>query len=110
MTPAKMLVGALGGLVLVPEACPVAKAQSGHALVLAEQLCLNQGVTPSTAAYNACVARAARAYDNGQPQVADRQARAARDARELCLSDGLSPETLGYRHCVATQLDRPTAP
>ena len=36
---------------------PSAEAQSGHALVLAEKACLDQGIQPNTAAFNKCVDR-----------------------------------------------------
>lgn len=103
MTRNMMIIGALA---LMAAALPRAHTQTGQALILAEQVCLENGVTPSTAAFEGCVARAALAFDRGQPDVASRQARATRDAREVCLSYELSPESLGYRHCVTTEVER----
>jgi hypothetical protein len=81
----------LGGLAIAgATSYQSANAQSGPSLVFAEQACLD---------------RAANAFDRGQPDVAYRPARSTRDARAACLSYGLSPETLGYRQCVATQVD-----
>jgi hypothetical protein len=98
--------GLLGGLAIA-SATPYqsASAQSGPALVLAEQACLDHGVVPYTASFESCVSRAANAFDRGQPDVAYRPPRSTRDARAACLSYGLAPETLGYRECVATQVD-----
>jgi hypothetical protein len=101
-----MIIVSLGVLTVTAAVHSRAHAQSGQALVLAEQVCLQNGVTPSTAAFEGCVARAALAFDRGQPDVAARQARATRDAREVCLSYELSPESLGYRQCVATEVER----
>lgn len=106
MTRSMMIIVTLGALALTAAVFPRAHAQSGQALVLAEQVCLENGVTPSTAAFEGCVARAALAFDRGQPDVAGRQARATRDAREVCLSYELSPESLDYRHCVTTEVER----
>lgn len=106
MTKSMMIIVTLGALALTAAMLPRAHAQSGQALVLAEQVCLENGVTPSTAAFEGCVARAALAFDRGQPDVAARQARATQDAREVCLSYELSPESLGYRQCVATVVER----
>ncbi|MFO1162527.1 MAG: hypothetical protein U1E60_27075 [Reyranellaceae bacterium] len=106
MTRSKMFIVTLGALALTVAVLPRVHAQSGQALVLAEQVCLDYGVTPSTAAFEGCLARAARAFDRGQPDIAVRQARATRDAREACLSYELSPETLGYRQCVASEVER----
>jgi len=106
MTRHKMLLAcALGGLAMAAAPLP-AHAQSGHALVLAEHVCLDNGVTPNTAAFESCVRRAARAYDRGQPDMAYIQARWTREARETCLAYGLPTDTLGYRQCVATEVDR----
>lgn len=83
-------------------------AQSGQALVFAEQACLDYGVTPSTAAFESCVKRASRAFDRGEPDLAYMQARLTREARNACQSYGIAPETLGYQQCVAKQIERRT--
>ena len=59
--------GLLGGLAIV-SATPYqsANAQSGPALVLAEQACFDHGVVPHTASFESCVSRAADAFDRGQ--------------------------------------------
>lgn len=106
MTRKMMIIVTLGALALTAAVLPQADAQTGQALVLAEQVCLENGVTPSTAAFEGCVARAALAFDRGQPDVAGRQARATREAREVCLSYELSPESLGYRQCVVAEVER----
>ncbi len=106
MVRGSTIMVALGALAVTAAMLPRAHGQSGQALVLAEQVCLQNGVAPSTAAFEGCVARAALAFDRGQPDLAARQARATRDAREICLAYELSPESLGYRHCVATEVER----
>jgi len=108
MTRQKTLAIALGGLALasVPLA---AQAQSGDALARAEYACMENGVRPSSTAFNTCVNRTARAYDLGEPELAYRTARTASDARDLCLSYGLPPANLGYRQCVANTLNSPAA-
>ena len=87
-----------------------ANAQAFQARVFAERACLDYGIAPSTTAYESCVARAARAFERGEPDIAYMHARATRDAREACLTYGVQPETLGYQQCVATQVERRISP
>jgi hypothetical protein len=93
---------ALGGFVAVALPFSV-RAQSGDALARAERTCLDNGLGPSAVAYDTCVARAASAYDQGSPGLADREARRIADARQACLTYGIDPMTLGYRQCVANE-------
>ena len=81
------------------------QAQIADALVHAEQLCLGKGIAPNSAAFNACVERAAIAYDRGRPGLAEHEAGIARQARSDCLRYGLDPHTLGYRACVKNEID-----
>lgn len=106
MTWSKMIIVSLVAMALPAAVPPRAHAQSGQALVLAERTCLQSGVLPSTAAFEGCVARAALAFDRGEPDIASRQARATYEAREACLSHELSPESLGYRQCIAAEVER----
>ena len=78
MARSNRIMVTLGALALTAALLPRAYSQSGPALVLAEQVCLDFGVTPSTAAFEGCVSRAALAFDRGKPDVAVRQARATR--------------------------------
>jgi hypothetical protein len=87
-----------------------ANAQAIQARVFAERACLDYGIEPSTTAHESCVARAARAFDRGEPDIAYMHARATRDAREACVTYGVQPETPGYQQCVATQVERRTSP
>jgi hypothetical protein len=80
------LGAATGAAVIAALPLSTAQAQSGHSLVLAEQACLDRGVTPYTGAFNRCVTRTAMAYEG-----------------DVCLSYGLSPQSLGYRQCLANQ-------
>ena len=87
---------AVGAAAAAVTFAPPVQAQSGHALVLAEQACLNEGIRPNTIAFDTCVGSSARAYDRGQLLT----------ARDTCLSYGLNPQTLGYRQCVANNQPR----
>ena len=69
---------------------PATQAQSGHALVVAEQACLGKHIKPNTSAFNLCVNDTARAYDRGE----------FLSARDTCLSYGLNPQTVNFRQCV----------
>jgi hypothetical protein len=93
---------AIGGFTAV--ALPLAvRAQSGDALAHAEHTCLGVGLGPSSVAFDSCVARAASAYDRGQPGLANREARRVAEARQVCQSYEIEPMTLGYRKCVADE-------
>lgn len=104
----KMLALTVGGLAATIVPLSV-QAQSGDALVRAEYACSENGVQPNSAAFNACVIRAARAFDRGEPEIAYRTVRTAGEARDICLSYGLPPHTLGYQQCVANAVNSPAA-
>jgi hypothetical protein len=84
-----------------------ARAQSGDALAHAERTCLNQGIGPYSVTFDTCVARAASAYDEGEPGLAATEAHRIADARQACMSYDLDPQTLGYHQCIAHESDRP---
>lgn len=48
---------AVGAATAAATFAPPVDAQSGHALVLAEKACFDQGIPPNTAAFNKCVDR-----------------------------------------------------
>jgi hypothetical protein len=97
-----MVFFALGAF--IAGAAPLAvRAQTGDALANAEQTCLDNGVGPYTVAFDTCVARAAHAYINGEPQAAAAEARRLADARQACMSYDLDPMTLGYHQCIASE-------
>lgn len=79
------------------------RAQSGDALANAEQTCLDNGVGRHTVAFDTCVARAAHALVNGEPEAAAAEARRLADARQACLSYDIDPMTLGYHQCIASE-------
>lgn len=62
---------AVGAAAAAATFAPQVEAQSGHALVIAEKACLEQGVKPHSTAFERCVARVAEVYDrSGQlPKV-----------------------------------------
>lgn len=98
-------VGAFAAATVLPL---TVRAQSGDALAQAENVCLDAGIGPSSVPFEACVARAARAYDRGEPDLAAAEARKAGDASEACLANDVEPMTLAYRQCMATGNATPT--
>ncbi|CAN5695547.1 hypothetical protein BH11PSE3_BH11PSE3_49460 [soil metagenome] len=98
---------AMGGMALAGMATlHAADAQSGPSTAFAEHACLEYGATPSTPSFDSCVARASKAFDRGEPDLAYTHARVTRDAREACQTYGVSPQTQGYGQCVDKQVDR----
>jgi len=83
------------------------RAQSGDALAHAERTCLDQGIGPYSVTFDTCTARAAAAYDEGEPGLAAVEARRVAEARQACMSYDLDPQTLGYHQCIANQTARP---
>jgi hypothetical protein len=103
-----MVFLALGAL--IAGAAPLAaRAQSGDALANAEQTCLDNGVGPYTVAFDTCVARAAHAFYNGEPEAAAAEARRLADARQACMSYDIDPLTLGFHQCIASESRRHAA-
>ncbi|MBW8857194.1 MAG: hypothetical protein JF604_23340 [Bradyrhizobium sp.] len=82
------------------------RAQSGDALAHAEQTCLDNGVGPNTVTFDTCVARAAHALVNGEPEAAAAEALRLADARQACMSYDIDPMTLGYHQCIASETRR----
>jgi hypothetical protein len=98
---------ALGAFVAV--ATPLAvRAQSGDALAHAERVCLDKGIGPNSVTFDACVRRAATAYDRAEPALATVEANRVAEAEQACLSYDLDPQTMGYHQCIAHETDRPT--
>ena len=88
----------------VAGAAPFAvRAQSGDALAHAERTCLDQGVGPYSVTFDTCVVRAAQAYDQAAPAVAEAEAGRIADARQACMSYDIDPMTLGFHQCVASE-------
>lgn len=103
-----MIVIALGGFAAATVLPLAARAQSGDALAHAEYICLEQGVGPNSVPFEACVSRAARAYDRGEPGVAAVEARKVSEASKACLSYDIEPMTLEFRQCLANETGRIT--
>jgi hypothetical protein len=100
MTRLNMIVIAMGGFAAATVLPLAARAQSGDALAHAETLCLESGIGPNSIAFEACVGRAARAYDLGEPDLAAVEAHKVNDAHQACLADDIEPMTAGYRQCM----------
>jgi hypothetical protein len=109
MSRQNLIVMAVGATALVIWPLTHAIAQSGDAVAHAENICMAYGVGPNTPAFNACVDRAASAYDQGRPSAAQQEAAIIRDANDLCRSYGIAPATRGYRECVGHEIDRRTS-
>lgn len=60
---------------------------------------------PTSAAWEICLSQVTRAYQWGEPALAQQLAKASGEARESCLEDGLRPDSLGYRNCVDHEVD-----
>lgn len=99
-------VGAFAAAVVLPL---TARAQSGDALAHAENICLESGIGPNSVPFEACISRAARAYDRGEPSRAAAEARKAGDASRACLANDVEPMTLEYRQCMANESTTITA-
>lgn len=74
---------------------PPASAQSQ-----ARRICREEGIRPSTDAYEFCLSQATRALEWGEPGLARGFARVALDAREACVGYGLQPQTSGFHACI----------
>ena len=97
-----MVFFALGAF--IAGAVPYAvRAQTGDTLAHAEQTCRDNGVAPYTVAFDTCVARAAHAIGNGEPEAAAAEAQRLADARQACVSYDIDPMTLGYHQCIASE-------
>ena len=94
----RLIVLALAGGLLTATIPSLAHAQIADALVYAEQTCLSHGIAPYSAAFNACVERAALAYDRSRPVIGERA------TRSDCLRYAIEPHTLG--HCATSEIDR----
>src|SRR5436190_21207741 len=106
MSRLNMIFFALGAF--IAGAVPLAaRAQVGDALAHAERICLDNGVGPYTVAFDTCVARAAHAYVNGEPEAAAAEAQRLADARQACMFYDIDPQTLNYHQCIASETRRP---
>ena len=93
-------VGAFAAAAILPL---TARAQSGDALAHAENICLDSGIGPNSVPFEACVSRAAPAYDRGEPDLAAAEARKTGDASKACLANDVAPMTVEYRECMANE-------
>jgi hypothetical protein len=108
MSRLNILVIAVGGFAVAAALSLAARAQSGDALAHAENVCLEQGVGPSTMPFEACVSLTSRAYDHGEPDLAVIEARKISDASKACLSYDIEPMTQEYRQCMANETSKIT--
>ena len=85
----------VAGIVAFAPPIPPASAQS-----LAERICREQGIKPTSMGYEYCLSQATRALEWGEPEIAYTMARVTADARDSCLEYGLAPATSGYKACM----------
>ncbi len=71
----------------------------------AETACRAQHVSPDSSTWELCLSHVTRAYEWGEPALAQQLAQAAGNARESCLDEGYDAETSGYRACVSREMD-----
>lgn len=71
----------------------------------AEAACQAQHVSPNSSTWELCLSHVTRAYEWGEPALAQQLAQAAGNARNSCLDEGYDAETAGYRACVSREMD-----
>jgi hypothetical protein len=96
---------ALGGIAVAVTAFAAPPYQPVPAQGRAEIACRDQGVVPRSAAWEVCLSQVTRAYEWGEPALAQQLAKAVSEARASCLESGLPPDSLGYRSCVDHEVD-----
>src|SRR6516162_5668087 len=99
------LAVALGTLALGTAALAASPEPPTPAQARANQACRDRGVEPPSAAWELCLSHVTRAYEWGEPTLAQQLAHAAGDARENCLEYGLAPNGSGYRACVGREIE-----
>jgi hypothetical protein len=104
-----IVVIAAGAFVAAAVLSPTPRAQSGDAIAHAENVCVDAGIGPHTVPFEACVRRAAQAYDRGEPYRAAAEARSVGDASQACLANDVEPMTAEYRQCMASESSTITA-
>ncbi|MCW5736488.1 MAG: hypothetical protein KIS73_20335 [Enhydrobacter sp.] len=109
MSRLNIIVIAAGAFASVAVLSPTPRAQSGDALAHAESVCLDAGIGPHSVPFEACVTRAAQAYDRGQPYRAAAEARTIGDASKACLANDVEPMTQEYRQCMVDESTTTTA-
>jgi hypothetical protein len=75
------------------------------AQVRAESACRDQQVKPNSPAWELCLSHVTRAYEWGEPALAQQLAKAAGNARESCFDEGFDAGSAGYRVCVDREMD-----
>jgi hypothetical protein len=95
----------LGGIAVAATALAAPPYKPVPAQGRAEIACRDQGVQPRSAAWEVCLSQVTRAYEWGEPALAQQLAKASSEARQSCLESGLQPDSMGYRSCVDREVD-----
>ncbi len=96
---------AVGGLLVAATANAAPPYASTSAENRAQEACLSHDVKPNSSTWELCLSHVTRAYEWGEPALAQQLAKAAGNAREACLDEGYDAESSGYRACVDREMD-----
>jgi hypothetical protein len=112
MTKTGLIAVAFGGLAIgatllaaTALASPPTPFQPAPAQVRAEQLCSKESVQPNSAVWELCLAHVTRAYEWGEPALAQQLAHVTRQARDSCLDEGQRVESAGFTDCIGREVD-----
>ena len=112
MTKTGLIAVAFGGLAIGATllaasalASPPTPYKPAPAQVRAEQLCGKEGVQPNSPAWELCLAHVTRAYEWGEPALAQQLAHVTRQARDSCLDEGQRVESAGFTDCIGREVD-----
>jgi hypothetical protein len=96
---------AAGSLMVAATALAAPPYASPSAESRADAACRSQHVLPNSSTWELCLSHVTRAYEWGEPALAQQLAQAAGNARTSCLDEGFDAETSGYRACVSREMD-----
>jgi len=71
----------------------------------ADATCRSQHVAMNSSTWELCLSHVTRAYEWGEPSLAQQLAKAARMANASCLDEGYDAATAGFRACVDHEMD-----
>jgi hypothetical protein len=96
---------AAGSLAVAATAFAMPPLAAPSAQGRAEAACQAEHVSPNSSTWELCLSHVTRAYEWGEPALAQQLARTAGNARASCLDEGYDAETAGYRACVSREMD-----
>ncbi len=96
---------AVGSLLVAAAAYAMPPYASPSAQDRAQETCLKHDIKPNSSTWELCLSHVTRAYEWGEPALAQQLAKAAGSARDSCLDEGYDAESSGYRACVSREMD-----